>query len=169
MVFNIQAINYEEVVAQLKSELNTDCAIFDRYGIILASLIDGLDKGKIIPQKILELISEKKHIAEELNLSQINSFAVESHEYNYLFTFSEQINLISRVPLSVNLAKFMPSIRALTQKLSKNYKEKEDTIKQFSVFDFSKEISKIESDIKEENVQKEKYSIIKDLITFISK
>ncbi len=161
--------NYEEVVSQLKSELNTDCAISNRYGIILASLIKEFAKGKIIPQKILELISEKEQIAEELNLKQINSFALESMDYNYLFSFSEELILISRVPLNVNLAKFMPSIRTLTLKLSKSYQEQEGGIKEFSVFDFSKDITKIESALKEEDINKEKYAIIKDLIKFISK
>lgn len=161
--------NYEEVVSQLKSELNTDCAISNRYGIILASLIKEFAKGKIIPQKILELISEKEQIAEELNLKQINSFALETMDYNYLFTFSEELILISRVPLNVNLAKFMPSIRTLTLKLSKSYQEQEGGIKEFSVFDFSKDITKIESALKEEDINKEKYAIIKDLIKFISK
>ena len=161
--------NYEEVVSQLKSELNTDCAISNRYGIILASLIKEFAKGKIIPQKILELISEKEQIAEELNLKQINSFALESMEYNYLFSFSEELILISRVPLNVNLAKFMPSIRTLTLKLSKSHQEQEGGIKEFSVFDFSKDIKKIESALKEEDINKEKYAIIKDLIKFISK
>lgn len=161
--------NYEEVVSQLKSELNTDCAISNRYGIILASLIKEFAKGKIIPQKILELISEKEQIAEELNLKQINSFALESKDYNYLFTFSEELILISRVPLNVNLAKFMPSIRTLTLKLSKSHQEQEGGIKEFSVFDFSKDITKIESALKAEDINKDKYSIIKDLIKFISK
>lgn len=161
--------NYEEVVSQLKSELNTDCAISNRYGIILASLIKEFAKGKIIPQKILELISEKEQIAEELNLKQISSFALETIDYNYLFTFSEELILISRVPLNVNLAKFMPSIRTLTLKLSKSHQEQEGGIKEFSVFDFSKDITKIESALKEEDINKEKYAIIKDLIKFISK
>lgn len=117
----------------------------------------------------MELISEKKQIADELNLSIINSFALEAEEYNYLFTFSKELILISRVPLNINLAKFMPSIRNLTQKLSKTHHEQESGIKEFSIFNFSKDITKIESALKEENFDKEKYSIIKDLVKFISK
>lgn len=132
-------------------------------------MIKEFAKGKIIPQKILELISEKKQLAEELNLKQISSFALESKEYNYLFTFSEELILISRVPLNVNLAKFMPSIRTLTQKLSKSYQDQEFGVKEFSVFDFTKDITKIENALKAESIDKEKYAIIKDLIKFISK
>ena len=62
----------------------------------------------------------------------------------------------------------MPSIRALTQKLSKSHKEQDQSIKKFSVFDFSKDIKKIESTLKDEEFNKKKYSIIKDLINYIS-
>ena len=59
----------------------------------------------------------------------------------------------------------MPSIRVFAQKLSEI---KEQEIKSFSVFDFSKDISKIESALEKETISKEKYSIIKDLIKYIS-
>jgi hypothetical protein len=131
-------------------------------------LIKEFSKGKIIPQKILDLISEKNQIAEELNLNEINSFALETEQFNYLFTFTEELILISRVPLNINLAKYMPSIRIFMEKLSKTYKEQEGGIKEFSVFDFSKDINKIETTSKQENVDKEKYAIIKDLIKYIS-
>ena len=98
------------------------------------------------------VISEKDQIQEELNLKEINSFALESKDYNYLFTFSEELILISRVPLNVNLAKFMPSIGALILKLSKSHQEQEGLIKEFSVFDFSKDITKIESALNEEDI-----------------
>ncbi len=161
-----QQINYDEIIAQLKSELNADCAMANKYGVVLASIINEFAKGKIIPQKILELISERQEIAEELNLDKINSFALEAKENNYLFTFTEQFILISKLNLDVNLAKFMPSISLFTQKLSKSSKEHE--INEFTNFDFAKEITKIESTLGEENVKKDKYSVVKDLIKFIS-
>ena len=161
-----ESINYEKIVTQLKKELMTDCAIANRYGIILSSNIDIFPKKKIIPQKILELISKIEPIAEELNLKQINSFAFEAKEFNFLFTFSKQLILISKVDLNINLAKFMPSIRTFTQKLSDVKQEQE--IKDFSIFDFSNDIAKIETTIKKESINKEKYAIIKDLIKYIS-
>ncbi|MHA1294364.1 MAG: hypothetical protein ACTSQJ_17100, partial [Promethearchaeota archaeon] len=77
-------LNYDSIIAQLKSELNTECAIANKYGIVLASLIKEFAKNKIIPQKILELILSRQEIADELNLNQINSFALEAQENNYL-------------------------------------------------------------------------------------
>ena len=158
-------INYEDIVSQLKKELKTDCAIANRYGIILSSNIDTLPKGKVIPQKILELIGKREAIAKELELNQISSFAFETKEFNFLFTISKELIIISKVNSNINLGQFMPSIRVFAQKLSEI---KEQEIKSFSVFDFSKDISKIELALEKETSSKEKYSIIKDLIKYIS-
>ncbi|MFX1500605.1 MAG: hypothetical protein ACFFDH_06535 [Promethearchaeota archaeon] len=159
-------VNYEEIISQLKSDLNAECAIANKYGIILGSLIKEFGKDKVIPQAILSLISNSKEIANELNLNKINSFALEAQEYNYLFTFSDELILISKLDLNVNLAKFMPSISVFLKKLSMSVKEEE--IMEFSVFDFSKEVSKIEETIEKEKIRKDKYSIIKDLVKHIS-
>jgi hypothetical protein len=161
-----ESINYEKIVAQLKKELLTDCAIANRYGIILSSNIEIFPTEKVIPQKILELIGKIEPIAEELNLKQINSFAFEAKDFNFLFTFSKELILISKVDLNINLAKFMPSIRAFTLKLSDIKQEQE--IKSFSMFDFSNDIAKIEATLKKETINKEKFSVIKDLIKYIS-
>lgn len=159
-------INYEEIIAQLKSDLNAECAIANKYGIILGTKIKEFSKGKVIPQKILSLISNSKEIANELNLEMINSFALEAQENNYLFSFSEKLILISKLDLNVNLAKFMPSISVFLKKLSESSKDEE--IKEFSIFNFSKELSKIEDTLKQEEIKKEKYSIIKDLVKHVS-
>ena len=135
-------VKYEEIISQLKSDLNAECAIANKFGIILGSLIKEFGKDKVIPQAILSLILSSKEIANELNLNKINSFALEAQEYNYLFTFSDELILISKLDLNVNLAKFMPSISVFLKKLSMSIKEEE--IKEFSIFNFSKEVSKIE-------------------------
>jgi len=159
-------INYDEIISQLKSELNSKSAIANKYGVVLGSSIKEFAKGKIIPHKILSLISSSKEIANELNLKDINSFAIEAHEINYLFTFSEELILISKLDLEVNLAKFMPSISVFLKKLSERLVDQD--IKEFSVFDFSKEISKMQDTITSEKINEKKYSIIKDLVKFIS-
>ena len=166
----MKQINYDEIISQLKAELNSECAIANIYGIVLASNIKEFSKGKVIPHKILSLISNSKDIADELNLNKINSFALEAQEYNYLFTFSDELILISKLGLNMNLAKFMPSISVFLKKLNEKYKEREIT--EFSKFDFSKEIQKIEDTFKEkkgsDKKYKKKYSIIKDLVKYIS-
>ena len=162
----MKQINYDNIISQLKKEINSECAIANRYGIILGSRIKEFAKGKVIPQKILSLISNSHDIAKELNLNRINSFAIEAQEYNYLFTFNEELILISKVDLDVNLAKFMPSISVFLKKLSESLKDIE--INEFSIFDFSKEINKIQETLKEEKGKDKKYSIIKDLVKYIS-
>jgi len=162
----MKLINYDEIISQLKTELNSECAIANIYGIVLASNIKEFSKGKVIPHKILSLISNSKGIADELNLNKINSFALEAQEYNYLFTFSEELILISKLGLSMNLAKYMPSISVFLKKLNEKYKEQE--IIEFSLFDFSKEIQKIEDTFQEKNSGSNKYSIIKDLVKYIA-
>jgi hypothetical protein len=160
-------IDYKEIISQLKSDLGAECAIANKYGIILGSLIKEFAKGKVIPHPILSLIASSKEIAKELNLNNINSFALEAQDYNYLFTFSKKLILISKLNLNVNLAKFMPSISVFLKKLSESISEEE--IKQFSEFDFSKEISKIDESLDKDKLRKDKYSIIKDLVKHISK
>ena len=163
----MKLINYDEIISQLKTELNSECAIANIYGIVLASNIKEFSKGKIIPHKILSLISNSKGIANELNLNKINSFALEAQEYNYLFTFSKELILISKLGLNMNLAKYMPSISVFLKKLNEKYKEQEITT--FSLFDFSKEIQKIKDTFQEKDSSDKKYSIIKDLVKYVSK
>ncbi|MFX1306684.1 MAG: hypothetical protein ACFFDG_07680, partial [Promethearchaeota archaeon] len=59
-------VKYKEIISQLKSDLNAECAIANIYGIILGSAIKEFSKGKVIPQAILSLISNSKEIAIEL-------------------------------------------------------------------------------------------------------
>ena len=158
--------NYDEIISQLKQELKSECAIANSYGIILSSNIKEFAQGKIIPQKILSLISNAQDIAKELNLKKINSFAVEAEKFNYLFTFNEDLILISKLGLEMNLAKFMPSIKLFLDKLSEESKEYE--IKEFSIFDFSKEIKNMEDSLSESKIKDKKYSVIKDLVNYIS-
>jgi len=161
----MKQINYDEIISQLKSELNSKAAIANKYGIVLGSTIKEFAKGKVIPHKILSLISNSQGIAKELNLKKINSFALEAQENNYLFTFTDELILISKLDLEVNLAKYMPSISVFLKKLSESSGH---DIKEFSVFDFSKEISKIQETLNREKIKEKKYSIIKDLVKYIS-
>lgn len=160
-------INYDGIISQLKSELKAECAIVNQHGIVISSLIDEFAKGKVIPQTILDLIIRRQEISDELKLKEITSFAFASYDFHYLFTFSKNLILISKLDLKVDLAKFMPSISAFLTKLSASVQDAE--VHKFSVFDFSREIEKIENALGEEAIKKEKYAIIKELIKYISK
>jgi hypothetical protein len=162
----MKKIDYDQIISELKKELNSECAIANKYGIVLGSKIKEFSKGKIIPHKILSLIGSFHEIAEELDLKQINSFALEAQKYNYLFTYSAELILISKLHLDVNLAKYMPNVSAFLQKLSERTTEEE--IKEFSIFDFSKELEKIDETTLKDKEKDKKYSIIKDLVNYIS-
>ncbi|MBY9007014.1 MAG: hypothetical protein KGD63_09660 [Candidatus Lokiarchaeota archaeon] len=160
-------LDYDEILSRLENELNAKCAISNKYGIILGSVIKELSKDKIIPQNILELISNRQGIANALKLDKITSFALEAKENNYLFTFSEDFILVSKLGLDVNLAKFMPSIRLFLKSLSAKLKKTERI--DFSPFDFSKELNQIKESLEKEKINNEKYSIVKTLIKHMSK
>ena len=100
-------------------------------------------------------------------MNQITSFALESQEHNYIFTFSQKLILVSKLDLNVNLAKFMPSISSFLKNLDKNCGTYEG-INEFSAFDFSKEITKLKATLVIDEEKGKKYSIIKDLIKHIS-
>ncbi|MFX0011280.1 MAG: hypothetical protein ACFE9R_13270, partial [Candidatus Hermodarchaeota archaeon] len=74
--------------------------------------------------------------------------------------------LISKLNLDMNLAKYMPSITVFLNKLSESLQKEE--VREFSVFDFSKEIQKIDESVKEGKSKDKKYSIIKDLVKYVS-
>ncbi|MFO8020246.1 MAG: hypothetical protein R6U96_16600 [Promethearchaeia archaeon] len=164
----MKEISYDEIIAQMNSELETECALANKYGIVLGSTIDAFPKEKVIPQKILELISDRMEIAEGLGLKKINSFALEAEKYIYLFTFSKRLILISRLDLDVNLSTFMPSISKFLKKLSRTTADESGLIKHFSEFNFEREINKIEESINEEGLAEDKYKIIKKLVKFIA-
>ncbi|MFX1238931.1 MAG: hypothetical protein ACFFAS_03670 [Promethearchaeota archaeon] len=159
-------INYKEVVEQIKSELNSECAIANKHGVVLASLIKEFSIGKIVPHSILELISKHHEITKELNLKKITSFAVASEDRFYLFTFSEKLILITKLDKKVNLTKFMPSISVFLQHIESKFVTEE--LKEFTKFDFSSDIAKMKETLESEESKENKYSIIKTLIKYIS-
>ena len=54
--------DYEQIISELKKELDSESAIANKYGLVLASKIKEFSKAKIIPQKILSVISNSQDI-----------------------------------------------------------------------------------------------------------
>ena len=162
----MEEINFDELIEQLKSELNAECAIANKYGIVFSSQIKEFSKGKIVPNHILDFINNSKQIASELNLKKIDYFTLASHDQNYLFTFSKKLILISKIGLGVDLSKLLPGLKQFLDALENKVIDKD--LSQFTLFDFSQDIKKIEATLKEDENKEKKYSIIKDLIKFIS-
>ncbi len=57
-------INYEEIIAQLKSDLNAECAIANKYGIILGSKIKEFSVSSVGLSKniVLTLLSSLSYM-----------------------------------------------------------------------------------------------------------
>ena len=159
--------DYQNFIDQLRTELKAECAISNKYGIVLASNIDYFLTGKTIPQNMLELMVERQNIEKEIKNERLTSFILETQNFNYVFTFHENYILISKLPLNVNIAEFASKAYKHLKEINEKTKELDTNI--FSTFDFSKDIAKIKIISENEKFKPQRYKIIKDLIKFVSK
>ncbi len=160
--------DYKGIISQLEKELNSNCALTNNYGIILGSNIEEFVANTVLPQNLLEFITNRNNIETEIKNQQIISFILEFQRNHFVFTFRENFILISKVAININLAEF--SKKADQSLKIINEKAKEAEMNKFSLFNFSKEISQIESTLKNDAVfNDQKYDIIKELIKFVSK
>lgn len=159
--------DYNQFISQLKNELNASTALANKYGIILASNLEEFKAGKVISQNLLEFILDREQIENEIKNESINSFILESLNFNYIFIIEDFFILICKLELNTNLANFSKKANLLLKLI--NDKEREMEVNTFSIYDFSKEISKIEVTLNETKSNAKKYDIIKDLIKYISK
>lgn len=157
---------YSRIVNEIKSELKTNTLIADKYGIILGSEIKGLEKGRIIPTEILDLITQRQRIAKSLNLKDIQTVSLESTEFYFLITTNEDLILIAQMDKNIDFSKFIPSLKAFLTKLVYDNAKVIDI--DFSEFDFSKEIKRLEESLVQDEDKKLKFNIIKELINYIS-
>lgn len=158
---------YVQIMNQIKSELKTNTLIANKYGVILGSEIKELHKGKIVPPEILDLINQRKKIAKSLNLKKLNSITLESEKHFLLISKSSEFILIAQLKKSVDLSKFIPSIKNFLIKLTDDISKKFE-ISEFSKFEFVKETIKLDNSLKMEDEKRLKYKVIKELIKFIS-
>jgi len=162
------SIDIEEIGNQLKTSLNTDVAIIDKYGFILSSSIKGFKKGSVISTTLLDFINARSRVALELNSKEINSLVLTISGTNFVFTYGEQLFIMTKIPDHVNLSEFLPSLNRFLIMLDKNSSNLE--IKSFKEFDIADELIKIEKDINDETERNEgKYAIFTDIIKHINK
>lgn len=157
---------FEDIIKEITKKLNTPCCLTNKYGIILASTIKEFPKSKIIPPKILKLMANRQKIAESLNLEKIESFIIETKEFFYVFSFNKELILISKLKLDIDLTKFTKNISTFLESLIKKIHQLEEPV--VSRFDFSEEIKQMENSLNKTNKNEGKYSIIKELVRFIS-
>jgi hypothetical protein len=157
----------EDIIEEITNKLKTQCCLTNKYGIILASTINEFPKNKIIPPKLFKLISNRRGYAEALKIDKIESFIIETKEFYYLFSFNEELLLISKLKLDIDLTKFTKNISIFLESLIKKIHQLEEPA--VSRFDFSEEINQMENSLNKANKNEEKYSIIKELVRFIAK
>ena len=158
---------YVQIVNQIKSEFKTNTLIADKYGVILGSEIKELQKGKIVPPEILDLINQREELAKSLNLKKIGSIYLESENNFLLISKTSELILIAQLKKSVDLSTFIPSIKNSLIKLTEDMSKKFE-INEFSRFEFVKEIIKLDDSLKMDEEKRLQYDIIKDLIKYIS-
>ena len=162
------SINFEDIGKQIKESLNTDVAIIDKYGFILSSSIKEFKKDSVLSTTLLDFINARSRVALELNSKEINSLVLTISGTNFVFTYGDQVFIMTKIPDHVNLSEFLPSINRLISMLDKNSSTFE--VKDFKEFDISEELTKIEKVIDEETNRNEgKYAIFTDIIKHINK
>jgi hypothetical protein len=159
--------NFDVIVSQLKEKLGIESAIINKFGIVLESLLKPFPKDSLIPPKILQMIQDKREIGTAFDVDKVRSFVIETKDFYYLLTLSKEIVLLSKLGLDKDLAKFIPNISQFLDNFIQKAQKLEKT--EFDNFTFSKEIEEIEASIDEEKTYEEKYSILKDLVKYMSK
>jgi len=158
---------YSKIVKQIKSELETNTLIANKYGVILGSEIEDLNKGKIIPPEILDLINQRVKFAKSLKLKEIYSITLESEKDFFLITKTSELILLAQLKKSVDLSQLIPSVKKFLEKLAAGIAKKLE-IDEFTKFGFVKEIIKLDDSLKTDEERRLKFNIIKDLIKYIS-
>ncbi len=162
------SINFVEIGKQLKETLNTEVAIIDKYGFILSSSIKEFKKDSVLSTTLLDFINARSRVALELHSEEINSLVLTISGTNFVFTYAEQLFIMTKIPDHVNLSEFLPSINRFISMLDQNSSRVE--IHDFKEFNISEELEKIESNIEEETNRNEgKYAIFTDIIKHIDK
>lgn len=159
--------NFDVIVSQLNEKLGIESAIINKYGIVLESMLEPFPRDSLIHPKLLEMIQDKRAVGEAFNSEIVQSFVIETKTYYYLFTLSNNIVLLSKLGLEKDLAKFIPNISQFLENFLKKTQKLEKT--EFDDYTFSQEIEEIEKSIDNPPTYEEKYSILKDLVKYMSK
>jgi len=157
---------YSDVVNQIKSELKTNTLIANKYGIILGSEIQDLEKGKAIPSEILDLLNGREKLAKSLKLKNIDTISLESENFYLLISSNEKLILMAQLDKKIDFSNFIPSLKQFLINLAKERGKKAEA--EFSDFDFEKEIKRLEESLVLDEEKKVKFNIIKELINYIS-
>lgn len=163
-VLNIS--HWEKVVSQIHEMIGTNTAIINNYGIILGSRIPEFKKKTLISPVIWDFILNREKVREQLGVKTIQNLVLETDHYNLVFTFAENIYLLSQVEKTVDLAQYMPSVNKVIQGLDQSTFKKE--LITLHKFDLTADYDKLSAHIKEQ-VEQKHYPIFKYIARYMSK
>ena len=156
---------WEGVVQQIYQWINAECAIIDKYGLILASRIPEFHKNQLISPIVWSTFKDRERLTMELGVKKVNTFVIETDIGNLIFSFGSFVHLITKVPLNVDLAEFMPNVRQFMKTLDKTQVPKIDI--KIEQMHFEQEIANIVKN--QEDKRPDNFPIFKSLIKSIAK
>ncbi|MHA1519156.1 MAG: hypothetical protein ACTSRK_03140 [Promethearchaeota archaeon] len=162
------SFDWDAVVKQIHDSVGTQTAIFDKYGLILSSKISQFMKGSLISPTILDFIDHKDSLSKDLHVEKVNSLVVDSDQHNIVFSFGPKFNFMSSVPKKVDLSKFMPNITIILNSLHETHESETTSRNKVEILMLDAEYQEMQDSTKRE-VEKDRFSIFKHLIKYLTK
>jgi hypothetical protein len=151
------------ITKKLKESLQVDVAIVDKYGFILSSTIPDFKSNTVISPTLLNFVNQRAQVSEELGSEEIQSIVLSMKETHLVLSFGKKLNLVSKVPGSTDLGKFLPSINKFISLLDKEMVSSSQG--SFVDFEIGKEVKDIEASLNKEGKAREnKYKVFTDII-----
>ena len=107
-------------VEQINDMLGTDSAVLDKYGMVLASRMSILDKGKLVSPLLWSTIQQREKLREELVVEEIDSLIVSTGDSGFIvITFGENVYLVSLIPKEASLNEVIQSMNKIILSMDK--------------------------------------------------
>ncbi len=159
-----EKIDWNAVVQQIYDEIGSDIAIVDKYGMVMASRVRGVEKGRLISPLFWSVIQNRQKLADELDVTSVSSFVLETDQGYMVFVFGDYIYLMSIIPASVNLTEVLPSWKTLMKLFDKS--EEKDIKIAFQKLELDEEFKKL---FHEGEQKMDNFPVFPSLITHLAK
>ncbi len=156
------SLNYESIVMELQTALETPVAITDKYGIVLASKIPEFTVNTLIPPSILSALEARKRMIQDLGLKEINDLVLQVGESMLVFTFGKETFFISKIPPQINLNQFLPTMDNYVKTLDMQTTPK--PLPQFYPYEFNQEYGAMLTEL-QMTIDKKRLESFKSLVT----
>jgi len=156
---------WDEIVGQIQSILGTESALIDKYGVILASKIPGIAPGSLFSPPVWEIFQSREKLEKGLGSTPIHTAVFGTEMINYVLAYGDRLFLMTLVPHTVDLSKFLPSIKSLLNSIEKSTAKKAP--EQWVPLSLDDEFGKLLHE-GEGIITQEKFPIFKHLIKYIA-